>query len=154
MTARTAMTHIDFDGDRKQWSVPTANITAANHDTHIAAVTALREATEDITGTTVIDYAVLAREVKDIVSQPTNAIYQTKTQWLCTYHYSADASEVRHVSIPCADLSGAWAILSGGETILDLASTEGAAFKTAFETLVTTDDGSATVVLDKVEFRE
>ena len=154
MTARAVYTGIDFDSDQKAWSLPMENITSANHDGQITKILALETAVNAVCGDTVVQYDVVARSVPDIVAAPSAANLQTKNQWLVTYHYDADSSVVRHLSIPCADLTGAWTVLQAGETVMDLASTEGAALVAALEDLLTEDDGAGAVTVDHIKFRE
>lgn len=154
MTARSVFTNIDFDNDQKAWSLPMENITAANHDGQIVKVLDIETAVNAVCDDSLVQYDVVARSVPDIVAPPALGSIQTKTQWLVTYHYVSDSAVIRHISIPCADLSGAWAIVSDGETIMDPTSAEYIALKAALEALLTEDDGAGTCVVDSIKFRE
>ncbi len=78
-------------------------------------------------------------------SPPVNKYARRENRFVCKYTDTVTLKQYSF-SIPCADLD-----LTTGDTV-DLASTEGAALKSAFEAIATSELGNP-VTLDAIEFR-
>jgi hypothetical protein len=76
----------------------------------------------------------------------TNPLAQRENKWLVRYH-DTSARKFR-VELPTADLS----LLDTGTEFLNLAGTEAAAFKTAFEAVAKSPDDQSAVVVDSIQF--
>lgn len=112
-----------------------------------AGITALMNAAQDIIlgGTGVA--TLITAESKDDGGwvAPTDPFAQREIKWLVRYHDATDSTVIRRLEIPTANAG----LLGTDGEFMNLAGTEGAAFKTAFEANVKI--GANAVVLDSVQ---
>lgn len=149
MAGRFVIQMIDFDRQKRQFSVPITETSAANHDTLKGDVIALQLAIAGISKCNIPYYDFVAD--RQIVSPvpPSDQQAQINIQWKVTYVDDVTA-DVETMRIPGADLS-LTDVLQPASNLADLAQTEMAAFVTAFEDVVLSDAGNA-VTVQKVEF--
>lgn len=144
---------VDYDGDKRQFTVPALAMTAANFDAQVALAQALRAAINDVTLCANTDYAILSHDVDTGDVQPTDPYAQAQIEWRVTYHYDSDPEIKRTFRIPGADL-GLTDVLLPSSNVADLAQTEIAALVTALEDYVRTDDGVSAITVEQIEFLE
>ena len=131
----------DFGAESSNVRVTAAAITAANHDAQVAAMTSFFDAMVAITeGLKVRQEYGNFDQILDGQTGASSKSAQRERKWLVRYH---DANQSWRLEIPCADLQY---LDDNNKEYLDLASTEGAAFKSAFEAFVLSPDGLATTV--------
>ena len=148
MTDRLYIPVIDNSDDQSTvgiFSKPVSDF--ADQPTYDAAVQSFYDAVDGVNiGTHVSAYVV---ERKDKISgsktPPVNKFARRENRFICHYTDTVTLKEYSF-SVPCADLN-----LTTGDTV-DLASTEGAALKTAFEAIATSELGNP-VTLDAIEYR-
>jgi len=132
--------------EKSTWSLWTANLSAANFTAQQGLISALYTATLDLTLGSQAATSELAVSTQSAVEN-TNPLAQRENKWLVRYHDSGGTKFT--VEIPTADLS----LLTTGTEFLDLAGTEAAAYKTAFEAVVKSpDDPTLAVTLDSIQF--
>jgi hypothetical protein len=130
----SGVSSVSFFGDHVE--VGSANA-AAIETLQVALVGALENI---VTGTTLHDELAARRTVPDDLAPPTSPLSQTNIRWRVTYSDDVTGRTFTQ-TIPCADLS--LGVKSGDETILDLSTGAGQAFKTAFDAYVVSEDGNA-----------
>ena len=146
------LSQVDFDGQKKQFSVPTAVITAANHDAQKTLFDAFVAAVDDVTlGNSDFEEFVADREMIRPLILPTNAVAQVQIQWLVTY-VDGTTGATETITIPCADLTDA-TLLQAGSPLWDPTDAKWVQFTTDFEAYVLSDAGNA-VTLQQVEFKQ
>lgn len=141
----------DRDDDMRQFTLPTTQVSAANHDAQYALAGALVTAIEGISRLTTRQWDFGARRTETGDPKPTAGSAQVNIEWQVTY-VEDTTLEVRTVRIGGAnlDISG---ILLAGSNVADLTATEMAAFVTAFEAYVVGPNGNA-VTVSQVAFLE
>lgn len=144
---------IDYDGDKRQFSVPAVAMTAANFDAQVTEAQALRTAINAVSLCANTDYDIRSHVVETGDVQPTDPYAQAQIEWKVTYSYDSDPEIKRSFRIPGADL-GLTDVLQPSSNLADLAQTEMAALVAAIEAYVRTDDGLSTITVDKIEFLE
>jgi hypothetical protein len=137
------LTYHDFGTPQEagKLALPCLDITAANHDAQDALKDALIVAINGITLGVHTASSWVAEEAANAVIQPASQFAQREIKWLVKYHDNS-TGEKYSVEIPTADLD---LLLAGSDERLDLAGTEGAAFKVAFEAFVRTETHGVTV---------
>jgi len=132
--------------EKSSWAFWTSTLTAANFTAQTGLISALFTAALDLTLGSQAGTRVLAVSTVSAVEN-TNPLAQRENKWLVRYHDTGGTKFT--LEIPTADLS----LLDTGTEFLDLAGTEAAAFKTAFEAVVKSpDDPTLTVTLDSIQF--
>lgn len=152
MASRMVLKLMDYDRDTAQVSFPGPTSASGTYTADLGEAEALADAIEAITLATRVYRDFVAN--RDEVSPPVaaaNPFAQTNVQWVLFYTDNVNGREAR-TRVPCADLSLVGGIVAG-TPFLDLAGTEGAALKTAFEAYVLSEDGNA-VTLQSVTFYE
>lgn len=144
---------IDYDGDTRQFSYPSVQMTAANFDAQVTEAQAVRTAINALSLCANTDYEIRSHDVDTGDVQPTDPYAQANIEWKVTYYYDSDPNIKRSFRIPGADL-GLTDVLQPSSNLADLAQTEMAAFVAAFEAHARTDDGLGTVTVEKIEFLE
>jgi hypothetical protein len=142
---------LDRDDDSRQFTLPTTQVTAANHDAQYALAQALVAGVEGISRLVTDRWDFGARRTETGDPRPTAGSAQVNIEWQVTY-VEATTLEVRTVRIGGAnlDISG---ILLPSSNIADLTATEMAAFVSAFEAYVLGPNGNA-VTVQQVAFLE
>lgn len=141
----------DRDDDMRQFTLPTTQVSSANHDAQYALAQALVAAVEGISRLTTKQWDFGARRTETGDPKPTAGSAQVNIEWQVTY-VEDTTLEVRTVRIGGAnlDISG---ILLSGSNVADLTETTMAAFVTAFEAYVVGPNGNA-VTVSQVAFLE
>lgn len=149
---RMTMTVVDFDGDKPQFSVPTANAAddGTDYTTWFADMEALRTNTEAILRCPTDVYSYAAKRVDNNAAPPINPDAQATDQWIVEFSVDGMSGGPYSVRIPGADR--ALGISRNGRVELDISTGVGAAFVTAFQAayvfpgqLDTAGTGAATV---------
>jgi len=141
----------DRDDDSRQFTLPTTQVSAANHDAQYALSQALVAAIEGISRLTTRQWDFGARRTETGDPRPTAGSAQVNIEWQVTY-VEDTTLEVRTVRIGGANLD-LTDILLPGSNVADLTATEMAAFVTAFEAYVVGPNGNA-VTVSQVAFLE
>lgn len=141
----------DRDDDMRQFTLPTTQVSAANHDAQYALAQALVAAVEGISRLTTKQWDFGARRTETGDPKPTAGSAQVNIEWQVTY-VEDTTLEVRTVRIGGANLDIADILLSGSN-VADLSETTMAAFVTAFEAYVVGPNGNA-VTVSQVAFLE
>jgi len=128
--------------------LPIAEISAANLVAKLALVAALRTAMDDIViGVDAKQEITLKTDVFSRNRAPSQ-LAQRENKWLLRYHDTTTFQKYQ-ASLPTADLTK----LPDGSEFLDMAGTEGAALKAAFDAIVVSPgNGSNAVALDSAQF--
>lgn len=131
--------------EKATWGAFGVAVTAGNIVAQTAAIAALRLAVEGLTLGLEVAASIVAFDyiAAGIVTEP---LAQRENKWLCRYHDNAGTKF--RLELPCAKLS----LLDTGTEFLDLAGTEAAAFKSAFEAYVVSPQDSSACVLDSMQF--
>lgn len=146
------LSQVDFDGQKKQFSVPTAVITAANHDAQKALFDAFVAAVDDVTlGESDFEEFVGDREMVRPLLLPTVPTAQVQIQWLVTY-IDAITGATETITIPCADITDA-TLFQAASPLWDPTDAKWVTFAADFEAYVLSDAGNA-VVVQQVEFKQ
>lgn len=148
---RVTLSLIDYDKDRRQFSLPIAESSAGTYTADLAAVNALRDA--------VLGISKCELEARDFVASrqetgnapPSAASAQINIEWKVTYIDDVTGG-VETVRIPGADLDIANVLLPGSN-VADLTVGAMSTFVTAFEAVVLSDAGNA-VSVQQIEFLE
>lgn len=140
--ARVRMAFTDYGNERSRATFPVADAILD------ATITALVSAIEGLTlGTRGTAYLVVEEAKNAGADTPATSPYaQRENKYLCRYQDDVTA-KFYQLEIPTADLNE----LATNSDLVDLEGVAGAAFKTAFEDAVQTDDGNA-VTLISVQF--
>lgn len=144
---------IDYDGDRRQFSVPALAMTAANFDAQVTLAQAVRTAINATSLAANTDYEIRSHDISTGDVQPTDPYAQANIEWKVTYQYDSDPEVKRSFRIPGADL-GLTDVLQPNSNLADLQQTEMAALVAAIEAYVTEDDGLGSVTVERIEFLE
>jgi len=141
---------VDWDKQSKQFSFPTAVVTAANHDAQKTLHDALIAAIEDVTlGNLSFEEFVADREqIKPLVAA-SSAAAQVNVQFIVTYVDDVTTA-VAHVKIPCADITDDTLFMPNSH-IWDPTDAKWVQFVTDFEAYVLSEDGNA-VSVQQVEY--
>ena len=141
---KNTLTYNDFGAESSSVTVFSDAITAANHDAQVAALGSLVTALEGITiGLKVRQEYSNFDQILSSASEASNAFAQRETKWLVRYKRPT-GTKVHKMEIPCADLAF---LDTNNKGYLDLGSTEGAAFVSAFEAFATDPEGNAVEVI-------
>lgn len=141
---------IDYSLEPSNNKLTIAQITAGNLVATLALVDTLTSAMAGITKGQLHLSKVSARDVVINPNKPTDPTAQRESKWLARYHDTVTGKKYR-TEIPTADITGTR--LQANSDMADLTEVHNAAFKTAFEAVVTDPDtGLNPVVLDTMEF--
>lgn len=141
---------IDYSLEPSNTKITIQQITAGNLAATLTLVDTLESAMQAITLGQLAREKVSARESVVSAVTPTNPEAQREKKWLVHYHDTVTAKKYR-LEIPTADLGGTNLVTNSDEA--NLADTQIAAFKTAFEAVARDPDtGLNTVVIDKILF--
>lgn len=137
----------DYSNERSSTGVWVTTLTAANLVAQTTLINNLLTAMSAVTlGEQQTQIINLSRT---IVSSdlPTDVHAQRENKWLCRYH-AATSGKKFSIEIPCADLS----MLATNSDFADMAGTEFAALKTAWELIVRDPDDNELTILDSAQF--
>lgn len=135
----------DFTPERSTCNFPATLLTAANFDAQLADALALRDAIAAITLGLRVGFDVMNRYETVSPSLPASSkLAQREAKWLVRF-IDAAANGPFRLEIPCPDLDF---LNVNNRGYLDLTSTEGAAFKSAFEAYVVSKEGESVEILD------
>lgn len=129
MASTFALTFLDRSSEKSTATFRGVSLTAGNFAAQAALMDALAAATVSITlGTKIKDERVAVVTTFAEV-RPTNPFAQRENKWLLRFTDDVTPNGNGSMEIPAPDLG----LLDDAGVYLDLASTEGAAFKAAFE---------------------
>jgi hypothetical protein len=126
------------------FTVPTIEVTAANFDATWTAVQSLRTQVSLLTLGNLARYQLVARVVEPTPTTPTN-LAQRENKWLIRYRDEI-ANKNYRAELGTADLS-----LLTVDEFLDLTTTPGSSFVTAFEAVVRSEFDNA-VTVQSIQF--
>ena len=140
---------IDFDGQKKQASLPTTVVTAANHDAQKTLHDAFLAAVNDVTlGNTDFEEFGADRESIRPVVLPTQAAAQVNIQWLVTY-IDGITGATETMRLPCADITDT-TLFAAASNEWDATDAKWVQFVTDFEAYILSDAGNAVTVQNVV----
>lgn len=142
MASRVNFTVTDYTRESSNFAVNGISISSANYDAQITAAIALSAAIEGLIIGQLAKREVVASIAFPQTSTPTDPFAQREMKWLVVYQDDT-TSKLQSLEIACPDL----ALLTPNTDLLNLASTEGAAFVTAFESFVRSSDGNTVSVV-------
>jgi len=136
---------VDFDRQRRQFSYPTAVVTAANHDAQKTQHDNLVAAFADVLlgNLDFEEYVADREEIRPLISA-TDTVAQVNIEWVVT-DVDDVTGAVRNVRIPTADISDAL-LLAAGSNLWDPTEAQWTTFVTAFELHVLSEDGNAVTI--------
>lgn len=147
MPSKLNVKYIDYSLEKSTAQFWGTLLTAANFDAQVGLQDNLISAVDGITLGTLNQYTRIAAMVDGSSTPPASAFAQREMKWLVQY-VDDNTGKVHTLDIPTADLQ----FLVAGTDLLDLASTEGAAFVTAFEAYVVAPDTGNSVTITQVQF--
>jgi len=134
----------DYGAERSTVTMRGAILTAANFDAQAAAALSLRDAIADITIGLLTGFDFGNRyEIVSPKTQASDPFAQREAKWRVRF-MGSDASGPHRLEIPCPDLQF---LDVNNRGFLDLTSTEGAAFVSAFEAWYVLEGGATVTVL-------
>ncbi len=135
----------DYDGQKRQFSLPTPVITAANHDAQKTLHDDLVTAIEDVTLGT-LDFKEFVGDRESIRPLILAAAFsaQVNIQWLVTYVDDVTGA-AETFRMPCADITDTTLVLPNSH-VWDPADAKWVTFIAEFEALVLSDAGNAVSV--------
>lgn len=145
MPAHYDLTIVDYDGESSTTGVWGATINAGNYTAQVAAAQAFRDALEAVSLGTLRKETLKDFEIAYDDALPTDPFAQTGTKWLVRARETGTGNAVTF-KVPCADLS----LLAAGSENMDISGGAGAAFVTAIEAYVKSNDGNAVTVSEIV----
>lgn len=134
MTVST-MTFNDYSNEKSSFQVNGVALTAANFDAQATAATALSVAAGALS-IGVLVKRTYAQVALDDMDTPTNPYAQRELKWLVSYQNDT-TGKIYSLEIPCANVTDN---LVPNTDLADLASTQWAAFVTAFEAYAVAPD--------------
>lgn len=141
---KSTITYNDYGAESSSVTVYSDAITAANHDAQVAALTSLVDAIAGITlGLKIRQEYANFDQILSSQSEASDAFAQRETKWLVRYKRPT-GTKVHKMELPCADLQF---LDTNNKGYLDLSSTEGAAFVSAFEAFAKDPDGNTIEVI-------
>lgn len=147
MTSDLNVTYIDYSMERSTAGFRGVTLTAANFDAQATLMNSLVGATQAIVlGTKVKDQRI-AVVTTFTETKPTSPFAQRENKWLVRYTDNVTPNGNGSMEIPAPDLQ----FLNNEGTFLDLTTTEGAAFETAFNAFQRSRLGNA-VTLVSVQY--
>lgn len=142
MPSSTNFRIVDTSGENSSFRVAGADVSSANYDAQQTQVIALSDAIEGLIIGQLAERRFTSSVAFPDTVAPSDPYAQRELKWLITY--SDDVTgDLQQIEVATPDLS----LLVPGSDVLDLASTEGAAFVTAFETFARSKDGNAVTVV-------
>src|SRR5438132_9022873 len=123
-------TYRDYGGEKAKFSLPVANITAANYVAQTTLYTDLFTAIDAVVIGNIAARRIVASETAPDDTNASSALAQRENKWLLRYHDSEGAKFTSE--IPTADLS----LLADNSEFLVISGGPGAPLKTAFEAVV------------------
>lgn len=138
----------DYDGESTTFSVPAAQVTAANFDAQVVLNVALGAAIVGMTIDSALEKIEYGNSIVTPVTGSSNPLCQRENRWLVRYHDSVTGEKITR-TIGCADLTLLDPNNRGYAHIGDGGAVD--AFVTAFEAYVLSDAGNA-VVIDSIQF--
>lgn len=141
MPSKLNLSYKDRAGQKSNAQFYWRDIDAANHDAVKTEMTALETAINGITLGNLNTRTVLAEATTLSQGTASNHAARRELKWLLTYEDDV-TGDLFSSEIPCPDVTNADLFQSGNEEFADLASTEWAAFKTAFDQKVRTPNGN------------
>jgi hypothetical protein len=138
----------DFSDEKANVSLTIEQLTAGNVVATLGLVDALLAAMQAITEGSAETSRVIFRAQDEDPGRPSSESAQRERKWLVFYHDTTTSKKYR-TEIPTALLTGN---MVAGTDLADLAATNIAAFKTAFEAVVKDPDtGLNDVEIDKIQ---
>lgn len=147
MAAKVNITYLDYSLETSTAGFTGVTMTAGNFAAQAALIDTLVSATQGITLATKVKDSRIAVVTEFAETRPTSPFAQRENKWLLRYTDTVDPNGNGKLEIPAPDLD----LLDAAGTHLDLTSTEGAAFKDAFEAYQRSRLGN-TVTLDSAEY--
>jgi len=139
-----SVSYRDYSGETSPFSVYTPEITAGNFAATGTALQALGTATNNLSRGQPAKSTLIAQINVISGANATDPVAQREMKWLVTYRDTV-TERLYTLEIPCADLTAA--NLSGNTDEANLASTEWAAWVTAFEAIAASQDENAVEVV-------
>ena len=133
-------------GEKSSFSFTIADLSAGNFAASTGALATLWSAIDALLLGNIAARRVVAAASEPDVSPVTNPEAQRENKWLVRYH---DTSARKFtLELPTANLS----LLDTGTEFLDMAGTEAAGFKTAFEAIAKSPADQSAVTVDSIQF--
>jgi len=142
MASRVNFTITDYTRESSNFSVNGINVSSANYDAQQTQAIALSDAIEGLSIGQVAKREFISSIAFPETATPTDPFAQREMKWLVVYQDDT-TSKLQSMEIACPDL----ALLVPNTDLLDLTSTEGAAFVTAFEAFARSSDGNPVSVV-------
>jgi hypothetical protein len=147
MASKLNITYLDYSLETSTAGFTGVTLTAGNFAAQAALMDTLVSATQAITLATKIKDSRIAVVTPFAETRPTSPYAQRESKWLLRYSDTVSPAGNGTIEVPASDLD----LLDANGTHMDLASTEGAAFKAAFEAFQRSRLGNS-VTLDSIEF--
>lgn len=141
-------TWIDYGvpGEKSSYRFTIADLSAANFTASTGALTTLFTNIAALLIGKPTSRRIVASGQEVTYTPVTDPLAQRENKWLVRYH---DTSARKFtMELPTADLS----LLDQDSEFLDMAGTEAAAFKTAFEAIAKSPSDQSAVVVDSIQF--
>jgi len=139
-----SVSYRDYSGETSPFSVYTAEINAGNFAATGTALQTLGTATNNLSRGQPAKSTLIAQINTISGANATDPVAQREMKWLVTYRDTV-TERLFTLEIPCADLTAA--NLAGNTDEANLASTEWAAWVTAFEAIAVSQDENAVEVV-------
>lgn len=141
-------TYIDYGtpGEKSSFSFTIADLSAGNFAASMTALTTLWTNIAALLTGNPVSRRVVAIGQEVVASPVTDPLSQRENKWLV--RYSDTSARKFTLELPTADLS----LLDTNSEFLDLAGTEAAAFKTAFEAIAKSPADQSAVTVNSIQF--
>lgn len=137
MPARVTFRIEDYSGESSTFGVAGDDVTSANYDAQLALAIALSTQISAISIGVVAERKFVASVAQPETGTPASQYAQRELKWLVTY-VDTITSGLQQVEVACPDLT----LLIAGSDLMNTGAGAGAAFKTAFDNYVLSQDGN------------